>query len=463
MGIQLSVIELERLLTSEMAAATPFRVLTLIIFILAITHTFLAHQFTLLAMKVTARHARRHRNDKQRVSFLAEVLFFFGEIEIVFALWVIPLVIVITLFFGWDDVTSYLNSRVYVEPLFVVVIMSLASTRPILKLAERGMQTIANFFGNGRGAWWLSILTIGPILGCIITEAAAMTIAALLLQRQIYIYAPSKRLAYATLGLLFVNFSVGGVLTNFAAPPALTLSRCWGWEVNDFFKQFALPVLVGICLVNTVTFFLLRRDFVKLKKIKHKEELDLDKDKTKGAVPLWVTLCHLLFISGAVICAHYPPIFMGIYLLFLGFHQATRHHQFLLDLKRPLLVGLFLAGLVIHAGFQGWWIEPLIGDLDFGQMMLAGATLTAFNENSTVAALACLLKDLTPQLKYAIVSGLVAGGGLTVIAHAPNPAGLSLLRKYFKGGVSPWNLFLAALPATIVFLILFYVFKILVA
>ena len=463
MGIQVAAIELEKLLSSEAAAATPFRVMTLIIFICAVCHTFLAHQFTLLAKRVAARHARREGHKKGEVSFLAETLTFFGEIEIVFALWVIPLVLLIISFFGWDDVVGYLDSRIYVEPLFVVVIMSLASTRPIIKMAEWGAEIVAGLLGNGFGAWWLTILTIGPIVGSIITEAAALTISALLLQRQLYIFGPTKRLAYATLGLLFVNFSVCGVLTNFAAPPALTLSRCWGWEEWDFFGQFGFPVLLGLFLVNTLTFFVLRRDFVLLKKNKPKEIVDLDKDKSKGPVPVWITICHLLFITGVIISAHFPPIFMGIYLLFLGFHQATRHHQFLLDLKRPLLVGLFLAGLVIHAGFQGWWIEPLLGDLEFGELMLAASALTAFNENSTVAALACLLNDLTPQLRYAIVSGLVAGGGLTVIAHAPNPAGQSLLRKYFKGGISPWNLFVAALPPTIVFLILFYFSQNLVA
>ncbi len=158
--------------------------------------------------------------------------------------------------------------------------------------------------------------------------------------------------------------------------------------------------------------------------------------------------------------AHYVPIFLGSYLLYLGFHQATRMHQYRLNLKRPLMVGLFLAGLVIHGGFQGWWIDPLIGDLGYGAMMLTGTVLTAFNENTTVAYLACLLDNLQPKIQYALASGLVAGGGLTIMAHAPNPAGQALLRPYFKGGISPWNLFLSALTPTLIFLAIFYFFPI---
>ena len=336
--------------------------------------------------------------------------------------------------------------------------MSLASTRPIIKLAEKGVHAVGKFFGDTAASWWLTILTLGPILGSVITEVAAMTIAALLLKNKIYIHGPTKRLAYGTMGLMFVNFSVGGVLTNFAAPPALALSRCWKWTVTDFFSLFGWRVLGGIAIVNILYFFFLRRDLCKLKPMKHKEEVAFEYDKHKGPVPFWVTLVHLVFLAWTVATAHYLPIFLGSYLLFLGFHQATRPHQYTLNLKRPLMVGLFLAGLVIHGGFQGWWIERLLGDLGYGAMLLAGTVLTAFNENTTVAYLACLVDNLKPSVQYALVSGLVAGGGLTIIAHAPNPAGQALLRPHFKKGISSWDVFIAALFPTLIFMAIFYFF-----
>ncbi len=439
---------LQDILSSELQAATPFRVWTLSIFIAAIVHTLMANHFISLSERVAKEHAKR---EKGTVSFLAEVLHFLGEIEIVFALWVIPLVLVITAYFGWQDVLSYLNTRTYTEPFFIVVVMSLASTRPIVRLAERGIHSLAKFFGDTPTSWWLAILTIAPLIGSFITEAAAMTIATLLLKDKIYEHSPSKKLAYGTMGLMFVSFSVGGVLTNYATPPAITLSNCWGWTAGKFFTQFGWRVIVGLIIVNALYFFFLRRDLKALKPPKQKKQ-------TEKRIPIWVTLAHLFFLVWTIVMAHYPPIFMGSYLFFLGFHQATRHHQYELNLRRPLMVGLFLAGLVIHAGFQEWWIEPLIGNLGYGAMMLAGAALTAVNENTTVAFLACLLDDLGPKVQYAITAGLVAGGGLTIMAHAPNPAGQALLRRYFRKGISPWNVFLAALIPTLIFLAIFYFF-----
>ena len=409
----------------------------------------LANRFTALSEKLAHRHLEK---TGEKVSFWAEVVHFLGEIELVFALWVIPLVIAVTAFFGWDDVVEYLDSRIYVEPFFIVVIMSLSSTRPIIQAAEKGIQKLAGLFGGRPASYWFVIMTLGPIMGSLITEAAALTITAFLLIHQLYSRSPTKRLAYGTLGLMFVNFSVGGVLTNFAAPPALILSRCWEWSIADFFDLFSWKVFVGIAIVNSLYYFWIRRDFALLKE---REEASKEKEKS---VPIWITLVHMGFIVWTIVMAHYPPIFLGSYLLFLGFHQATRTYQYELNLKRPLLVGLFLAGLVIHGEFQGWWIEPLIGNLGYGGMMLTGTVLTAFNENSTVAYLGCLLDGLTPKIQYALASGLVAGGGLTFIAHAPNPAGRALLNPYFKGGISPWNLFLWALPPTLIFLALFYFF-----
>lgn len=451
----IAAIELREILTSEVAAATPFRLITLAIFVLAVLHTLFANVFTHLSEKVAKAHAK---NGAQDVSFFAEVLHFLGEIELVFALWVVPLIFTITAFYGWDDVLYYLDSRVYVEPFFIVVVMSLASTRPIIQLAERSLHSLARLFGDTKAVWWLCIMTIGPVLGCLITEVAALTISALLLKEKLFIYNPPKRLAYGTLGLMFVNFSVGGVLTNFAAPPALTLSRCWNWSALDFFHQFGWRVLIGIAVVNFLYYIFFRSDFKKLKRVHYKEEKAVGSDKRKGKVPVWITLIHAAFLIWTIMMAHYPPVFMGSYLLFLGFHQATRGYQYQLNLRRPLMVGLFLAGLIIHVGFQEWWIEPLIGDLGFGALMLSGTLLTAFNENTTVAALACLIDDLAPLMRYALVAGIVAGGGLTIIAHAPNPVGQALLRRYFGGEISQRKLFLSALGPTIIFLLIFYLF-----
>ena len=113
-------------------------------------------------------------------------------------------------------------------------------------------------------------------------------------------------------------------------------------------------------------------------------------------------------------------------------------------------MGFFLAGLVVHGGLQAWWIEPVLGRLG-EKSLFAGATiLTAFNDNALITYLATLVPGLTENLKFAVVAGAVTGGGLTVIANAPNPAGQSILSRYFPGGVSPLGLFLGALIPTLI-------------
>jgi hypothetical protein len=167
-------------------------------------------------------------------------------------------------------------------------------------------------------------------------------------------------------------------------------------------------------------------------------------------VPAWVTAAHLCFLGFMVWMAHYPALFIGAFLFFLAFAQATAHHQSRVELKGPLLVGFFLAGLVIHGGLQAWWIEPVLGSLGRVPLFLGATVLTAFNDNALITYLATLVPGFSDELKFAVVAGAVTGGGLTVIANAPNPAGQSILGRYFTGGVSPLGLFLGALPPTII-------------
>src|SRR5918994_933442 len=219
-------------------AVEPFNLLATGIFFLAIVHTFSAAWFTALAHRVRHRHEERVRaqGGPRTPSVLAELLHFLGEVEVVFGLWAVVLLWMITAYAGWGTATHYLNSTVnYTEPLFVVVIMALASTRPVVGFAENALKRVANARGGTPAAWWVTILTIGPMLGSFITEPGAMTICALLLARQFYDLAPSKRVKYATLGLLFVNVSIGGTLTHFAAPPVLMVARTWEWDFAFMF------------------------------------------------------------------------------------------------------------------------------------------------------------------------------------------------------------------------------------
>lgn len=172
-------------------------------------------------------------------------------------------------------------------------------------------------------------------------------------------------------------------------------------------------------------------------------------------MPSWIAAIHLGFMVWTVFTAHYPALFLGGFLFFLGFARATAPYQSRIELKTPLFVGFFLAGLVIHGGMQGWWIAPMLASLAEQPLFLAASVLTAFNDNALVTYLATLVPDLGHELRLAVVQGAVVGGGLTVIANAPNPAGQALLSRFFGGAISPLLLAAGAFGPTLLSALIF--------
>ena len=456
-------------LVAELTAriqAEPFNAIATGIFALAILHTFSVARFSALAHRLQHRHdVTAHGQQRApRPSVAVELLHFLGEVEVVFGLWAVVLLAATGAYAGWDAARHYVNETVnYTEALFVVVIMTLASTRPIIGFAEAGLRTVARAGGGTPAAWWMAILTIGPTLGSFITEPAAMTICALLLSRQFYDLQPSARLKYATAGLLFVNVSIGGTLTHFAAPPVLMVARQWGWDTPFMLTHFGFRALISI-LISTATYFLLfRRELHALASAAPVADVEQPDEEIAGQtllpVPSWLTAVHVAFIGWTVFTAHYPTLFLGGFLFFLGFARATAPYQSRIELRTPLLVGFFLAGLVIHGGLQGWWIAPVLRSLSQERLFLGATILTAFNDNALITYLATLVPNLSDPLKYAVVEGAVVGGGLTVIANAPNPAGQALLRRFFGGAMSPLGLMGGALLPTIIAALAFRLFS----
>jgi len=337
----------------------------------------------------------------------------------------------------------------------VVVIMALAATRPIVGFAEAALRRVANAGGGTPAAWWAAILIIGPIFGSFITEPAAMTICALLLGRQFYDLQPSERLKYATLGLLFVNVSIGGTLTHFAAPPVLMVARHWDWTTGFMLGHFGWRAVLAIVLSTLAYFLIFRREFGELARRPPLPDVEQPEDDHLAGsgllpVPAWLTAIHMAFMAWTVLTSHYPALFLGGFLIFLGLARATSAYQSRIELKAPLLVGFFLAGLVIHGGLQAWWISPVLASLSATPLFLSSTLLTAFNDNALITYLATLVPNLDEHLKIAIVEGAVTGGGLTVIANAPNPAGQALLGRFFDGAILPIGLLLGALPPTLI-------------
>ena len=464
---------------SHRISANSFNLIASLIFLIAILHTFMANKLTAKAHQIHEEHDERMKaagaseeEIKHDIPFKAELFHFLGEVEVIFGIWVIALLFLTIGFFDWTTFKNYMvYDRVFIEPMFVVVIMAIASTRPVVKFAEQLLGLAAGIGGHSKAAWWFSILLIAPLLGSFITEPAAMTIAALLLANQFYKHKPSSGFAYATIGLLFVNISVGGTLTHFAAPPVLMVAAPWNWDMGFMAGNFGWKAALGIIISNVLYFIVFRGQFAKMGK---QVELDSTDDfgtpevqtlkpgqmsheefesmwaERETPIPWWVTFIHLCFLAWTVFNAHYPVMFISGFLFFLGFMSLSGTHQNKVELKGPILVGFFLGGLIIHGGLQAWWIAPVLGSLAELPLMLTATILTAVNDNAAITYLATLVPNLAEASKYAVVAGAVTGGGLTVIANAPNPAGQSILGRFFEHGVNPLKLLLGALVPTII-------------
>jgi hypothetical protein len=438
----------------------PLNLFATIIFFAAIIHTFLAAKFHNIAHRYQQSYEAieylLHATDGRPVSgkghdkliFRAQLFYFMGEVEAVFGIWLIPLFVAIIAFHGWSTMVDYVGNVNVADAIFVVVIMAMASSLPIIRFTEIVIAKVSAV-GNGTPAsWWLAILTLGPLLGSLITGPAAMTICALLLRHRFYSLKPSPSLKYATLGLLFVNISVGGVLTQFASPPVVIVASIWHWDLVYMLTHFGWKAVIGIILSNLLYLAVFRKEFARLVANVPDEEQG---QEGRRPIPWRITGIHILFLTWTVANAHYPVLVILGFLFFLAFVSATRLNQHAITLRPPLLVGFFLAALIIHGGCQQWWIAPVLGTLSKWPLMIGAAILTAFNDNAAVTYLASLVPGFSDELKYVLMAGAVTGGGLTVIANSPNPAGQSILASRFGGaGISPLYLFLGALVPTLI-------------
>lgn len=414
--------------------ATTIQWIAAFLFAGALIHTFSASYFERLA------HTSKHH------SGLFHLL---GEVEAVFGIWALFLVIAMAFSVDLNSAVEYVDTRHYTEPLFVFVIMVVAASRPVLDAARMLVVGLARLLPVGPAVsfTWLGLFFV-PLLGSFITEPAAMTLAALLLRDVLFAKTVPNFIRYLGLGVLFVNISIGGVMTSFAAPPVLMVAATWNWDTPFMMATFGWKAAIGV-FINSVAFILIAAKHL-TGEVKAPEALGED-GKPLEPVPWWAMVIHLAFLGGVVFFAHHPPVFMGIFLFFLGFTAAYSTFQSRLLLKEGLLVAFFLAGLVVLGGMQAWWLQPAVSGLDDGVLFLAAMGLTAITDNAALTYLGSLIEGTSESFRYALVAGAVAGGGLTVIANAPNPAGLSILKRQFDGeAVSAGGLLAGALVPTAV-------------
>ena len=404
------------------------------LFALAVVHTFSTRYFEHLAHTRTAH---------------AGIWHLLGEVEAVFGLWAIVLVLFIALAYGWGTSSAYLDDLTFTEPMFVFVIMVIAASRPVMQFASDGVQAMARVVPAAPGtAGYFVSLAFVPLLGSLITEPAAMTLAALMLRDRVFKAGVSNRLKYATLGVLFVNISVGGTLTHFAAPPVLMVAAKWGWDTPFMLSMFGAKAMLAVLVNAFAVTFLFRRELA---------ARALSPQRAQSArVPAPFVLLNLLLLAAVVFTNHYPEAFLGLFLLFLGLAEAYRRHHDRLLLREGLMVAFFLAGLVVLGGQQRWWLQEVLSRLDATALFYGAAALTAITDNAALTYLGSLVEGVTDEYKYALVAGAVAGGGLTVIANAPNPAGFAILKDNFDDqSINPLGLLLAALAPTLVAVISF--------
>ena len=409
-------------------------VIAAIIFGLALLHTFAAKSFERLADR-SPQHAG--------------LFHFFGEVEVVFGLWSFVLIVVMAFVSGGAQALEYVESRKYTEPLFVFVIMVVAASRPVLETVKDMVSALARMapVKTALARVWLCLAVV-PLTGSLITEPAAMTLAALMLAPQVFREGMPEWLKYGALGVLFVNVSIGGTLTSFAAPPVLMVASTWHWDSAFMFANFGWRVSIAVLINATVIAFLLRTH------IEDRNQRQADEIR----IPLLVRAIHIFFLAGVVVFAHHPVVFIGLFLFFLGFTHAYERYQSPLILKEGLMVAFFLAGLVVLGGMQQWWLQPIVSNLQPTALFFGATGLTAITDNAALTYLGSLITNMTDEAKYMLMSGAVAGGGLTVIANAPNPAGAALLRKGFTDeSIGALELLLGALMPTVVAVILFLV------
>ncbi|KYG67815.1 hypothetical protein AZI87_00595 [Bdellovibrio bacteriovorus] len=416
---------------------TTIELLGTIFFALAVIHTFMVGKIL-----QWSHHFPKH-------SAWNSILHLLGEIEAVFAIWASLFMAVYISLEGWGEAIKYQTSLNFVEPFFIFAIMVVCSTRPILAAARHGILFLSTvvqrvFRTPAVHTDLFIVLVVGSLSGSFITEPAAMTVTAFMLNSMLQ--KESSKLIYALIAVLFVNVSIGGALTPFAAPPILMVASKWNWDFAFVLTHFGWKSAIAVAINGILLVTIFRKEFAQ--NCITLREVETRLSGAQAPIPAGVTLVHLLFLAGIVITGHYQNAFLGIFLLFLGVASVTQRYQDALRLKESLLVSLFLGGIIQFGAFQKWWLAPLLGGMSDLVLFKGAVGLTAITDNAALTYLGSQVEGLSDSSKYALVAGAIAGGGLTIIANAPNAAGYSILSHKFPGGIKPLNLLIAAIVPT---------------
>lgn len=409
-------------------------------FALAVMHTFVVGLFRKLS--------HRYPHD----SFRHSLFHLLGEVEVVFGVWAGIFSIVAGIMVSFTEVVKYLEGLHFTEPIFVFCIMVVSATKPVLWLAREGTAFLSGLISRALGTRAVltdlaTLLIIGPLIGSFITESGAITVTALLLLQMIK--KSDQNFNYSLLALLFVSISVGGAMTPFAAPPILMVVSKWNWGFSEVFSMFGTHA-IAVVLINSLGFVWWKKDQILENMVSFK-----DVQNNRDDVPFGVVALHYVFLVLIVLAAHHPVLAVTLLLFFLGVTVATQKYQNGIKFKESLLVAFFLGGLIFFGPFQAWWLAPVLDVVKDRSLFFLATGLTAITDNAALTYLGAQVPGLSDSSKYYLVAGALTGGGLTIIANAPNPAGFSILQKHFPNGLNAGKLFLAAIPPTIVAILCF--------
>jgi Na+/H+ antiporter NhaD/arsenite permease-like protein len=420
-------------------------VLSTFFFAAAMLHSFSTGFFAGLA----------HKYESKKI--LYTILHWLAEVELVFIIWSVVFLCYWAASESAAAPVQYLRVLNVTEPLFIFCIMLVSSTRPVVTATRRVLLWIslqgASFVKiNPLVAQFFTIMTVGPLLGSFITEPAAMTITALLLYRMVDKERTPQSFLYVVLAFLFVNISVGGSMTPFAAPPILMVARPWAWGLREVFFNLGIPGLLSVVFNSFVLTFFFRKKL---------NDYLIPLENDRYYIPNGVTATHFMTLLLLIVFSHYPQYFIPVTVAFVVFVQFTRDHQDELKFRESALVAVFLLGLIIFGNMQGWWVSKLIAELEATALFFGAAALTSITDNAALTYLGSQVPNLSEVSKWALTAGALVGGGLTIIANAPNVAGFSILSPKFEGSLNALKLLKAALIPTAVAVLTYYLYLLL--
>lgn len=405
-----------------------------ICFALAMIQTF--------AAPVVKKLAKRFQEE----SITGKLLMMLSEAEITFGLWAGVVFILAMKLCGGNPV-EYLEHLEFTEPCFVFVVLVVAGSGPVVQFATRLVDVIAKRVPlPDQLDFFLTTMIVGPLLGSLITEPAAITLTASILRDRYFRQEISRRFTHCILAVLFVNVSIGGTLTHFAAPPVVMVAKVWHLDSAFMIRHLGYKAAIAIVINAVLLTWLFKDELLKTRTGEQKPEGE------GKCTPWWLTICHLGLLALVVALAHHTKPLLAVFIFFLGMVHVTHHYQEKLEIETGLKVGVFLAGLIVLGTQQTWWLQPVVSGLGDLALFISTSLLTGITDNAALTYLGSLVQGLSDSSKYALLAGAVTGGGLTIIANAPNPAGYGVLSKHFdaQGGRNDGMLFIAAVVPTLV-------------